>query len=527
MKRSYRIAILLTSLLLTGNTFAQSIADKLLENVDHSGSSQRLEQVQKAVNFQVDDLKKIKIDDAYLAMLFTEWKSNDEMGEDVKKWLLSILEQDFIKAFKNIPTLENQTEHLKKVIQVTELYLFHKLKLAQTFFDNWLAMAKSDYANSKEFITLDQTVGLTAPAWFAEKAVTMSKEDHQDVAALDGSKSLFISTSKIWSILRDGKKGLPYLKGLPAGHELILPLANTVILDLARENRLGDAGYIMKNIVEPEVIKTEDPRVLSRYYLLLARLLYQASAFEAAEEYYRKIPNSVPEYIQARTEMAWLLIRRNDQENLRGELTSLSKDLFKDHFLPELDLLWAISDLKLCRFEEVKMSFNRFTSSNKKWVEKVKQGVKANTKLEIDTYDYFIELKAKGLGNIDQEIKTLSNLAGDSQNWDALKRNLENKRTLANVQLQKEYQRYWKNREVILANTIRKMRFVKIEMMTRFAIAKKAMEQDRKKQLAMANNNSELGKKQNYDELRFPHDGVMWPDELFRLKSDIASYCKK
>jgi tetratricopeptide (TPR) repeat protein len=531
MKQSLKI---FTLLLLSGN-FAyandNTSADVLLNNVDSTKKEFKVENVQEALNFKVDDLKKIKIDDAYLAMLFTEWKSDDEMSPKMKKWIHGILEHDFKTAMSAIPS-EEMGERYQRLKSITELYLFYKLDLAQTFFDSWLNIAKSDSSSSKEFITLDQTVGMTAPAWFADKAITMSDVDRMTIENLDGSKSLFISTAKIWSILRDGKKGLPYLKGLPKGHELILPLANTVVLDLARANNLGDAGYIMKNVVEPEVIATGDPRVLSRYYLLLGRLLYQAKAYDAAEEFYRKIPNSVPEYIEARIEMAWLLLRKNDQEDLRGELASLDQKLFDDHFLPELDLLWAISDLKLCRFPEVKMDFNKFIANNKSWVEKIKKGSQAGVKQPIDTYDYFIELKTKGLGNIENEIKKLETLVkSDSPRWELIKENLKGKKLLADKQLQSEYNRYWKNREIIMANTIRKMRFVKIEMMTRFAIAKKAFEQVRKKQLAMANtsskNSAKVGIRKSSDELRFPYDGVVWPDELFRLKSDISDYCKK
>ncbi len=509
-----------------------SKADALLQNVDQ-GVNQNHNFNQQTMKFKVDDLSKIKIDDAFLAMLFTEWKSDENLPQNIKTWFKSILEHDFKKALKNTTAIETSApSEYAKITSITKLYLLYKLGLSQTFFDGWLELAQSELGATKEFITLDQTVALTAVDWFYDNAITLSENDKKVIAELDGSKSLFISTSKVWASLRDGRTGLSYLKSLPRGHKFILPLSTTVILDLARTSQLATAGYVMKNIVEPEVMNSKDPRVLSRYYLLLGRLLYQAKAYDAAEEFYRKIPNSVPEYVQARVEMAWLLIRKNDQENLRGELASLETALFKDSFLPELHLLWAVSNLKLCRFPEVKYNFNNFVAANKVWVSKVNNALKPNVKVDTDTYDIFIELYKKGNKNLSKELTQLKTLVNvESETWKKSLEQLESKIALSNSQVQTEYTRYWNNRKIILSNTVRKMRFVKVEMMTRQAMAKTAALRNKTNKVAanqvLTSNNPELGIRKKNDELRFPHDGVIWPDELFRLKSDFTSHCVK
>lgn len=515
-------------------TFAEesSKADALLNNVD-TKSKKSLNFKPESMKFKVDDLSKIKINDAFVAMLFTEWKSDENLPENIKKWFKSILEQNFEESLKETALIEkNIPAKYEKITSITKLYLLYKVGLSQTFFDGWLKIAQSNLSTTKEFITLDQTVALTAVDWFYDNAITLSNEDRDVISKLDGSKSLFISTSKVWATLRDGRTGLEYLRSLPAGHKFILPLSTTVILDLARTNQLATAGSIMKNIVEPEVMNSKNPRVLSRYYLLLGRLLYQAKAYDAAEDFYRKIPNSVPEYVQARVEMAWLLLRKNDQENLRGELATLEKDLFKESFLPELHLLWSISNLKLCKFSEVKYDFNNFVSANKKWVSKVNKALDPKNTIENDTYDIFIELYKKANKNLIEEVDQIQKLVDTSdQTWSTLFDNLSAKKELSSNQLSNENTRYWNNRKIILSNTVRKMRFVKVEMLTRQAMAKTAALRSNTKKVAtnsvVKSNNPELGIRKKNDELRFPHDGVIWPDELFKLKSDFTSRCVK
>ena len=87
-----------------------------------------------------------------------------------------------------------------------------------------------------------------------------------------------------------------------------------------------------------------------------------------------------------------------------------------------------------------------------------------------------------------------------------------------------EYRRQWRNNALLLTEAIRKMRFVKIELISQLNMGQ------------APHPNSEVSKT-NEDEAEdkisaeasgkwsFPFDGVMWPDELFAARSTAHNVC--
>jgi tetratricopeptide (TPR) repeat protein len=519
----------LFSFLLCYELSAQTRADKLLKKLNAGkNESSILKQVSAAKDVKIDVWEKFKLEDAFLTMLFTEWKVNQGFNPAQKKWVEDILSLKFETALSEIKTVhESVHPSVAEVMEMSSLYLMYRLDLAQTFFDKWLPIAESEMkSRSKLYITLDQVIGRNAPAWFAAQAITLSPEDRKRVRALDGSKSTFTSTAKLWTMLRSGAKGLAYLKTLPAGHPFIIPLARTVILGLARSGKASDAGSLMKSVLEPAVLATDDPRELSRYYLLLARILYQVKAYDTAIEFYSRIPNSVPEFLQARMEMSWALIRMGDMERLRGEIASFDTGLFESAFVPEIYLVRSISNLKYCRYTEIGKDFESFIRSNKNWAKKIQRAINKNEFVEKDTYDYYIDQRNLALKNRQEEKAYINKMNKDgslghlASSWLV---NLEDKISTTKVQRDREYKRYWKNRELVLDRTILKMRFVKVETMSQVRLANISLSK-----LATVGGDkvtSRLAAREKSDELRFPYDGVIWKDELFRLRAKTDDYC--
>src|SRR5699024_6961811 len=123
---------------------------------------------------------------------------------------------------------------------------------------------------------------------------------------------------------------------------------------------LAGAGAVLKRDLEPTLDMNGDPKALASHYLQVARLLYQAGALDAAESFYTRIPNGTPQYLEAREELTWVWLRKGDVAKLRGELVTLGSRVFDDQFQPEVHLVRAISNLKLCYYDEVEQDFRVF-----------------------------------------------------------------------------------------------------------------------------------------------------------------------
>ena len=81
----------------------------------------------------------------------------------------------------------------------------------------------------------------------------------------------------------------------------------------------------------------------------------------------------------------------------------------------------------------------------------------------------------------------------------------------------------WSNRKKLLEQSIRNMRFVKIEYLSTMRRLKS--------KLALLNNkdsiSTQLAARSKTDQIKFPYDGVVFGDELFNYSSDIKNLCLK
>ncbi|MCY4523279.1 MAG: hypothetical protein OXB84_00930 [Halobacteriovoraceae bacterium] len=529
---------LLLVFLLSIPGFAQTGADILLQNVDMDNNAQK-EEVKKAtgVSSSSDD-RGLKLSDPFLIEFYTSWRSHKGLPYDVNRWAMEILRHRFKQAAHLWTVIEKKApaDFLLQA-RITRLYLMWRLDLAQTFASLFISeVSNRNLKSSKLMLALDRVVGEKAPQWFLKNAPLFTKEQERKILRMDASKNNFLSTAKFWVMLRAGKKAIPYLPTMPAEHPFKIPLVRTAVLDLARQNELGRAGSIMKREMEPAIHKKNDPRPLAQYYLTLGRLLYQAGALDAAEEFYRKVPNSFPEFLNARTELLWVLLRKGDVADLRGELTSLGSGLFAKRFFPEIYLVRSISNLKLCQYDLVAKDFNNFIENNRNFAQKIKKGLENKTPPASSDSDFFIDLAKISLEKKEAEASLITSLGKESINatlpavgvqahWEKAKKNLLVVYEEAKKRLSGEYHRYWKNQERILSEAIRKMKFVKVETMTQmYAIARDNDLYDKSKgdQVSTVQaSRKNLAK----DRLSFPFDGVLWPDELFKMQSAAKNYC--
>ena len=80
--------------------------------------------------------------------------------------------------------------------------------------------------------------------------------------------------------------------------------------------------------------------------------------------------------------------------------------------------------------------------------------------------------------------------------------------------------RFWKNREVVLTEAIRKMKFVRIEALSQLRMAQANPPSKEASDVVKRIDSSREKGIQVY-----PVDSVYWPDELFHLHSAAATRC--
>jgi hypothetical protein len=239
--------------------------------------------------------------------------------------------------------------------------------------------------------------------------------------------------------------------------------------------------------------------------------------------------------------MAWILLRKSDQAHLRGGLKALSLSLFADRFSPEVYLVRAISNLKLCYFDEVKKDFDAFISSNRVWAIKITEALAKQDSTEPRSKDWYSLLAEKRIENRALEVKRLEQLGtesvaavlpavGEQKHWVNSKNRIlalleEAKKIRAD-----EYRRQWKSDKAELAEAIRKMQFVKVEAMTQMRLLSRANVSQESVKVASTDISSlKIGKSihtSSGDQV-FAFDGVIWPDEIFKLQSTAQGSCLK
>lgn len=515
----------ITILAMAGNVYAQSGADALLEAT--GTEVEAVVETKTNPMLVVQEAKsKFKITDQFLQSLFVEWKASGNQSFEVNRWVGQVLSHDFIGAAHLWSSVqEHMPENLRPTAKATWAYITWRMNLPQTFVTAW-SEARAAGKNSRPFVALEGVLADEKSAnWlttnrpyidptFASELITSANEG-------------FALELAAWAARFDFNNAATVLAKIPVGHPRALDLAQTSILNHARKNELGEAGKILKRRMEPELAKIGDSKLLAKHYLTLGRLLYQAGSLEASEAFYAKVPTGVAEFLPARTERTWALLRLGRISELRGELESLSNNVLSDRFLPEVSLVRSISNLKLCRYDDVAQDFKFFIDSNQKWVKKISSALEAQITPNPDVKDSRLinvenalkvrtdENKRLALLSTDS-IKAALPAVGEQAHWLRAREQVSVALEADNRSYMTEKRRFWKNREIVLAEAIRKMKFVKVEAMSqlRMAAAEKNQNSDTISTVRAAQG------KQSY-----PFEGVYWPDELFHLHAEAQTRC--
>lgn len=471
-------------------------------------------ELDKAIQVQ----KQLTLNDVFAVQAYGQMRALGVNDKDINKFFDHVFAEDFKTALAVFPSDTKNTK-LNRLLSATKIYLFWKLDLSQNFVHSWVNEASSyPFLNSELGIALDQLISKDASAWLIKKAIVLDKKDKAYIDAIAHYQSKFNYSLQAYRNLRKGSKSLEWIKFLPKLDPLRIKLSESVILQFAKEGKLADAAKVLKEVVEPALKNEKDIEKIANHHLMLARLLYQAAAYDASLEYYSLIPDESRRYLKSQVESLWIELRQNNLPRIKGKLASLELDVFNDTFNPEVYLVSAMASLKLCQFKDIDAAFKSFVRVNQKFIKEIDVNLASDTPKVVSTKDFYIRLLTRAKILRLKEIATLSKFNRDND-IDILNSYI----TSAATYKVSEAKRSWSNRKKVLEATIRRLRFVKVEYLSKMRRLRNKMAILQPKGTdSVKTISSGLDKT---DKLEFPHEGILFSDELFNLDADVMRLC--
>ena len=484
----------------------------------------------------MDTLSTVKLTRPISIRFFSQWQNAGKMDFHQNRWARLVLDEKW-----------EQVAHLWSVVQKTvderfsttarAAYVFSlwELGLGQTFWNEWFEMLQvKRIRDSKDFVSLNMSIQEEFGKQFFDWAIHIEKNQADFLFSKIQEIGPIYDTIRAYVLLRNVTSHVEYAKNLllrlPDKHPYYIPLVKTLALHFAKQGKLGEAGSVLKKI-ENRVLAGDDLEAVTSYYLQIARLLYQSGNLSAAKLFYQKVPKGSHNFLTAREELAWVLLQSGEFASLRGELQTFRMNILKDEFLPEIHLVSAIGNLKLCFYGEVQEDFNLFLKKNRRWARQIEKELKTLNPTNPDKKDFYIQRAQRSIEQRLKEQKTVQVLTAESKtaalpavgiqpHWPEAEKALAYSIEQGQKRKVEEYRRVWRSRRFILQEAIKKMQFVKIELMGQMSRLRgsKGVAKRLKGNIAtklVASNST----------MTFPFDGLVWPDEMFQLQSVTKGEC--
>jgi|GEM_PF-1623404 len=467
---------------------------------------------------KINTQKELKLDNPFLIQLFAATRAYGQMTPAQFQWFDLVIQGENQKALSLLKSVkqEKNTPKLKSIIESSELYLLHKVSLDQAFYIRFIEVAtQSDFLNTELGIALDQVVGGKASSIILEKGLFLTPTEASNLAKIEKTNSKINFSLQSVNALKKGDKAVEFIGKLDKEDYLRVPLAETSLLHFAKQGKLGASGKILKDVVEPIMLKSGSTDELSLYFITLGRLLYQAGAYAESKKYYDLIPESSKHFLKAKTEVLWATLMSRDYSRTKGELASLENKIFQDRFYPEAYLISAMANVTLCQFVEAKKSIERFVSVNKKFATEVESNLNNPNAKPIQENFYLLNLE-----RFRKQIALENNRLAEYDLQNEFKAAFDAKISQANQVYNQEIQQQWKNRKAMLESAIYKMKFAKVELVSRMRsvelqLALTGIDEVREQKAATKKNN----------DLVFKAEKNLWGDELFHMSAHVKNKC--
>lgn len=474
------------------------------------------------------ELKKYDFDHPFLLRVYIDIGLDPKAPEELKAWTRLLGEEEYEDAAIGYFSLVSRMpEKYKKLLEATQAYLYYRLDFHQLFVNQYLRLRA--FRADPLFLLLNQVFEDVAfEAWFFQTRVVLNAEQRALLGdGADKKTSRPILFLKAIAALRDPKQAQKILNLLHVSNPVTYDLAKTVAFQHIKKNDLKSAARVLKAEVEPYLESQKDENLWAEHHLMIARLLYQSGALESSELFYLKIPRGAENYLVAQEELTWVYLRLGKLEELRGTLITLSSDVFESRFQPEVYVVRAISNLKLCYYSDVLKDFELFISRNAKFSKEIDAVMEKGVYPEPPSPDRYVRAAARTSLDLQQEKKRLMEWFARTEDKTAsgargvAMKDLGSSIELGFKQLQNEYRRSWKARRATLLESMKKMMFVRVELLSELAITSVTpLTQTGKKEP-----NKEALKKEKPGAQIYPFEDVIWSDELFKLKSFTKGKC--
>lgn len=512
-------------------------SDQLLKTLGDSGVTSKSNIVLAPMA-----MPEIKLSNPVARQLFADWSGHGQTSIEINQWMqifLSDRYEDYAHLWSELSPKAPPT--LRDSARAAYLYSLYQLDLPQTFFNEWTkSLGQADFLASRASQALEETISSDFDRWYYEANISIDENQAKIIQSVPIARNpLFLSLHASLAT-RKGIEAIDLLSRLPLNSPYRPVLAQTAAAGLAKAGDLPNAAKVYRDYYEPWLATQKDANLLASHYMNIGRLLYQAGSPEGAIEFYSKIPKGSPEYLVAREELTWCWLRLGDSERLRGNLETLTSKVLDENFQPEAYLVRSISNLKMCYYREVEKDFKRFIGSSMNWAKKIDKNLQVEDPETPRLIDFYSIRSKEQVKRLESELKKLEKVSEKSANafaegtptpthWSdavqSLKMIVEQSRKNAIA----EYRRQWKNDQVMLNEAIRKMKFVKIELLSQVAAFTEQVQaaDEKAKQDKIRLNASSSVKKADAEgrDMVFPYDGVLWADEMFKLRSVSQGKC--
>lgn len=457
-------------------------------------------------------------------------RAKEKTPYDVKQWIDAVLKGDTEGAAHLWGHIQNQMpKDIRQEANAAFLVQLAQLDLNQTFVDQLINfLGQKNFTRSAAWKELKIELQPKLASALMDEALSVRPEQLTIVQRLPEDE---ISRSlRIWGsreqLTTNG------LKMLPEDHVMRSFFVPKRVNYLARNSQVDQAiDLVEEELANPNI--SDDVR--SIYNLLLGRLYFQTADLDKAEAAYMTVSEKTPSIHEAREELLWVWLRKNDHSRLRGGVSSMQLGKYENAFFPELFVVRAISNLKLCRFEDAKDDFGAFITYNKDWANKIDAAMKADKTPpppSIDIYTRQIEVaEAKRRAEVakiksvrENSVAAKTPAVGVQKHWKDAESSLNGQVARLEQDKLSEYRRIWRNQSVMLQEAIRKMKFVKVELLSQLAqgnTAKPESEAAQKSAQEAIKQVEQAGK----GRFVYPFDGVAWPDEVFAARSTANNIC--
>lgn len=464
---------------------------------------------------QITTQKALKLDDPFLVQLFARWKTLGALAPQTNDLFDLIFAGERKQA---LVMLNSHTDTKIAELKVPmEMYLLYREGHFQSFLSLWIEhAASSNFLSSELGLAFDQ---LAAPGFsllVMNSGFNITAEHARSLLKISEKESRLNYTLQAFMALKSGKDGIKWIGKLTPNDELRILLAQSAVLAYAKEGQLGASGKLISQVIEPWMLKENDLEKVALYYLTLGRLLYQAKAFDQAEHFYYLIPESSRYFVKARVEILWSHLQRRDFSTAKGQLATLRLSVFQEKFYPEIFLVQAIGNTMLCEYTAAKDSIQNFIEVNKTWAQRIDAALKSEMP-EVVSDNHYVQFLRAQLASVKQEKAALEQLELSSYTTRLAAMEIEAQRAL-----EKLAHNQWRSRKEVLEAAIYKMKFVRVELLSRMRAFNEGLAQNLSQQDQVQTYQAARAKG---NQIVFPSDGIVWSDELFNMSAEVKNLC--